>query len=188
MNDDKATPGTQVLHNIVLIGFMGCGKSTLGRFIKEKIGYPHIDTDQAIEEEKGISVSSIFQQKGEKTFRDMETTLLKTLLEQQCNKHIISTGGGMVIRKENRRLLRKLGFVVWLTCDPKNILERTSRNSNRPLLQCDDPMSAITSLLNERTPMYRETAHLEINSSDLNFDEVACGILESARYHFSTMQ
>ena len=90
----------------------------------------------------------------------------------------------MPVRPENRPLLRSLGFVVWLSCSPEDTLERTSRSNDRPLLQNDNPMETITRLLAERSPYYQQTAHLEINTSGLAFDEITCGILESARYHF----
>ncbi len=158
----------------------------MGRILRKKIGYQHTDTDHVIEKEAGMSIPKIFEQQGEESFRDMETALLKKLIEQQCSKHIISTGGGMAVREENQALLRELGFVVWLECPPEDILAHTSKSNNRPLLQCDDPMAAVTSLLEQRTPMYEQAAHLKINTSELEFDEIACGILESARYHYGT--
>ena len=167
---------------------MGCGKSTIGRILKEKIGYQLVDTDLIIEQQQGMPIADIFEKQGEQSFRDMETKLLQDLSEQHCHEHIISTGGGIVTRPENSNLLRQLGFVVWLTCSSEDILTRTSRNNNRPLLQGDNPMKTITRLLEERTPMYESAAHLKINTSDLQFDEVVCGVLESARYHYGSMQ
>jgi len=177
---------TNPMHNIVLIGFMGSGKSTIGRELKKNLGYHLLDADTLIEQETGKNIPEIFSTDGEQAFRTMETRLLENMIAQQTNHHILSTGGGMIIRPENRPLLRQLGFVVWLTCDPEDILERTSRNTNRPLLQCDNPLEVITRLLAERSPFYEETAHLKINTSGLNFDEISCGILESARYHFTS--
>ena len=175
------------MRNIILIGFMGCGKSTVGRILHNRIGYTHLDTDELIEISAGKSITEIFQSDGETSFRDMETQLLHKLILEGCDCSIISTGGGMAVREENQELLRKLGFVVWLSCSPKNIHARTSRNKDRPLLNCNDPMNAITSLLEERTPMYEKASHLKINTDELDFDEIACGILESARYHYGNM-
>ncbi len=183
---DTASKPTHPMHNIVLIGFMGCGKSTIGRELHKKLGYPLIDADHLIEQQTGKSIPEIFANDGETAFRTMETQLINNMIAQQTSHHILSTGGGMVIKPENRTLLRQLGFVVWLSCPPEEILDRTSRNTNRPLLQCDDPMSVITSLLKERTPFYEETAHLTITTSGLHFDEITCGILESARYYFAS--
>lgn len=175
------------MHNIVLIGFMGCGKSTIGRELHKKLGYHFIDTDHVIEEQIGKSIPEIFTQDGEQTFRDLETAVLKEIILQKTNYHIIATGGGMPIRPENKALLKQLGFVVWLSCSPADILDRTSKSANRPLLDCDDPLKKITSLLNERTPIYEKSSHIKINTSSLDFNEISCGILECARYHFGTM-
>ena len=176
----------QPLRNIVLVGFMGSGKSSIGRELNHSVGYQLIDTDHLIEEQAGKSIPKIFAQDGEDAFRNMETRLLEDLLLQQSSRCIISTGGGMADKAENRLLLRKLGFVVWLKCSPEEIHQRTSKSNNRPLLQCDNPMQTITELLKLRSPHYQQTAHLEINTTDLNLAEISCGILESARYYFGT--
>lgn len=176
----------QPLRNIVLVGFMGSGKSCIGRELHQSLGYQLIDTDHVIEDQTGKSISEIFSQDGEGAFRDMETRLLENLLLQKTSRHIISTGGGMTGRDENRSLLRQLGFVVWLKCSPGEIYQRTSRNANRPLLQGDDPMQTITELLAKRAPDYHRAAHLEIDTTGLSIDEISCGILASARYYFGS--
>ena len=170
--------------NIILIGFMGTGKSTIGRNLSQTFGYPLIDTDQMIVEKQGRTIPKIFEEDGEQAFRDMETNLLRSLFKH--NGHIISTGGGIICRAENRALLRELGYVVWLQASPAEILNRTSRNSNRPLLNNADPEGTIRRLLEIRVPLYTETAHLCIETDQLNFDEVTTGIIESARYFFAT--
>ena len=170
--------------NIILIGFMGTGKSTIGRNLSQTFGYPLIDTDQMIVEKQGRTIPKIFEEDGEQAFRDMETNLLRSLFKH--NGHIISTGGGIIVRPENRALLRELGYVVWLQASPAEILNRTSRNSNRPLLNNADPEGTIRRLLEIRVPLYTETAHLCIETDQLNFDEVTTGIIESARYFFAT--
>jgi len=169
--------------NIILIGFMGTGKSTIGRSLSQSLSYPVIDTDQLIEKQQGLSIPKIFEEDGEEAFRDMETALLKSLLEQ--SGHIISTGGGIIIREENRELLRKMGYVIWLVASPGEIYKRTSRNNNRPLLNNEDPEGTIQKLLEARTPLYKDCAHLAIETNQLNFDEITTGIIESARYYFS---
>ncbi|MDF1711534.1 MAG: shikimate kinase [Akkermansiaceae bacterium] len=172
--------------NIILIGFMGTGKSTIGRNLSQTFGYPLIDTDNLIVEQDGRSIPQIFKEEGEQAFRDMETKLLQSL--NRHTGHIIATGGGIIGRPENRQLLRKLGYVVWLIARPAEILERTSRNSNRPLLNNEDPEKTIRDLLEIRTPLYRDTAHLGIETDNLSFDEVTTGIIESARYYFGTQE
>jgi shikimate kinase len=172
--------------NIILIGFMGTGKSTIGRRLSRTFSYPLIDTDQMIVEQQGRPIPEIFAEKGEEAFRDLETKALESLSKH--SGHIIATGGGIIGRPENRALLRKLGYVVWLIANPAEILIRTSRNSNRPLLNNEDPEGTIRKLLEARTPLYRKTAHLAIETDQLSFDEVATGIIESARYHFRTAE
>ncbi len=170
--------------NIILIGFMGTGKSTIGRKLSRTFGYPLIDTDQMIVEQEGLPIPEIFADRGEEAFRDLETRVLRSL--SRHSGHIIATGGGIIGRPENRTLLRKLGYVVWLVASPSEILARTARNNNRPLLNNDHPEETIRKLLEIRTPLYRATAHLAIETDQLSFDEVATGIIESARYYFSS--
>jgi shikimate kinase len=185
MDEENAT-NDYPMRNILLVGFMGCGKSTIGRVLHKSLDYPFIDTDQQIEKQTGKKISTIFEEEGEAAFRQQETQFLEKLIEKQTNHAIISTGGGIVTRPENFPLLRQLGFVIWLTCSPEVIHERTSRNNNRPLLQCDNPKEVIATMLAERDPLYEAASHLKINSSNLDINEVSCGILESARYHFGS--
>lgn len=185
-NPKKVQQGSQPLRNIVLVGFMGSGKSSIGRELHQSLGYQLIDTDHIIVDQTGKSIPEIFARDGEDAFRELEKRLLENLLLQKTSHHIISTGGGMVGTAENRSLLRNLGFVVWLKCSPEEIYQRTSKNANRPLLQSDDPMQTIIDLLAKRSPYYQQTAHLEINTTGLNLAEISCGILESARYFFGS--
>jgi len=174
--------------NLVLIGFMGCGKSTVGRELHRKLNYPLIDTDHEIEARAGKPIKEIFAgDGGEPEFRNMETDLLRELAETSSDgtRRIISTGGGICGREENRELLRRLGYVVWLHAPMDVIVERTSKNQDRPLLNTDDPAERIRTLMQEREPLYRETAHLDIDTAGLDFKEISVGILESARYFFT---
>jgi shikimate kinase len=170
--------------NIVLIGFMGTGKSTIGRELSKMLSYPLIDTDHAIVKKAGKPIPKIFAEDGEEAFRKMETDLLEELLEEEGN--IIATGGGIIGSERNREILRQLGYVVWLAASPKEILARTSRNSNRPLLNNEDPSGTIMRLLEKRTPLYMAASHLNIETDQLCFDEICNGIIESARYHYGT--
>lgn len=170
---------------LVLIGFMGSGKTTIGRRLQEQLGYPLLDTDHLIEERQGKSIREIFADEGEDAFRDMESSLLEELAAEPMTSRIISTGGGIIGRAANCELLRRLGFVVWLKAPAEEIGNRTARNSTRPLLQNDDPAAAIAQLMTEREPCYRATAHLELETADLDVDEVCTGILECASYHFT---
>lgn len=180
MNDPGPVP-----KNIILIGFMGCGKSTVGRELHQRLGYRLMDIDQIIEETMGKRITEIFREEGEHAFRDFETMQLEEIAKQTGVRHIISTGGGIVVRPENRDLLRQLGYVVWLHATPDAILDRTRRNSHRPLLQTPDPAATIRALLDQRIPWYAETAHLKIETAGLDSTETASGITECARYHFT---
>lgn len=180
MNQKEVTP-----KNIVLIGFMGSGKSTVGRELHQRLGYTLTDMDQLIEETMGKKITEIFKEEGEKAFRDFETLQLIEIAKQTDTRHIISTGGGIVVRTQNRSLLRKLGYVVWLDAPEEIIFERTSRNRDRPLLNNKNARQRITDLLAEREPWYRETAHLKVDTAGLDSGEIASGILESARYFFT---
>lgn len=171
--------------NIVLIGFMGSGKSTVGRELNHRLGYPWIDMDYLIEQREHKSIAAIFAESGEESFREMETRLLEELADSKSQRRIISTGGGVIGREQNRKLLRGLGYVVWLHAPTAVILERTSKNRDRPLLHTDDPLSRIEKLLAERSPLYAETAHLKVDTTGLDCGELATGILESARYFFN---
>lgn len=165
---------------------MGTGKSTIGRQLSKTLGYPLIDTDAFIVKQEERKIPDIFADEGEEHFRDLETALLKTLSTDHCHKQIIATGGGLIKRAENRKLLRELGFVVWLVATPETILERTSRNRDRPLLQTPDPAATIALMLAEREALYRETAHLILETSNLSFPEIKTGIIESARYYYGS--
>ena len=163
---------------------MGTGKSTIGRELSKMLNYPLVDTDQSIVKKAGKPIPQIFEEEGEAAFRVIETEILEELAEKEGN--IISTGGGIIVSERNRKILHKLGYVVWLAASPQEILERTSRNSNRPLLNGDDPEGTITRLMEERTPFYQDAAHLQIETDQLCFDEICNGIIESARYHYGT--
>jgi shikimate kinase len=171
--------------NIVLIGFMGSGKTTVGRELHQRLGYPLVDMDQVIEQRAGKPITAIFAEAGEEAFREMETRLLEELTDPAAPRRIISTGGGVIGREENRAFLRHLGYVVWLHAPTEVILERTSKNRDRPLLHTDDPAARVEALLATRKPLYAETAHLKVETAGLDCKELATGILESARYFFT---
>lgn len=172
--------------SLILIGFMGSGKSTVGRELHHRLGYELVDMDSTIEQREGRPISRIFEEEGEEYFRNLETNLLKELHDDSSSiRRIISTGGGVVSREENRDLLKNMGYVVWLHAPVKVIYERTSRNRERPLLNTENPIEKIESLLEIRNPWYEGTAHLKVDTAGLDGEELAVGILESARYFFA---
>ena len=178
-------PANHPPRTLVLIGFMGSGKSTIGRRLHEQLGYQLIDTDALIEERQHTTISEIFATRGETAFRDMETALLEELAAQPPANRIVSTGGGIILREENRQLLRDMGFVVWLKAPASEILDRTGRNDDRPLLQTEDPKAAIKAMMSERKPLYKEASHLKLDTGELDIEEACAGILECASYHFT---
>lgn len=149
------------MKNIILMGFMGAGKTTIGKKLSKALNWEFIDTDAYIEEEQGRKISDIFAEDGEMAFRDMETDLLKRLQNGE-NQFVLSIGGGMPVRGENRALLRNLGMVVYLKTSKEEIIRRVSGDKNRPLLQGGDLEEKVTNLMNARECIYIETAHVEI--------------------------
>lgn len=173
------------LENIILVGFMGTGKSAIAREISRILNFPHVETDDIIEEREGISIDEIFQTKGEPYFRQLETALLEEFTQQGTNKSIISTGGGMPVQQENRALVKDLGYVVWLKTSEEETFKRVTTNKDRPLLKDGDLKKKIHDMLTVRKPIYREVSRFEIETAGLTVSEIACGIIDSASYYFS---
>ncbi|WP_197409264.1 MULTISPECIES: shikimate kinase AroK [Microbulbifer] len=144
--------------SIFLVGPMGAGKSTIGKLLAAQLRLPFADSDKVLEEKTGADIPWIFDVEGEAGFRRRESDTLRQLCEGPVQ--VIATGGGIVLREENRRLLRKHGLVVYLQASIDQLMERTSKNSNRPLLQVADPRARIIELVEERDPLYREVADL----------------------------
>ena len=158
---------------------MGTGKTSVGKRVARSLGFRFVDMDELIEQAAGKSISQIFADSGEDVFRDLETQVLK-----QCasgSGQVISTGGGVVLRKVNRELLQKAGQVIWLRASPDIVIERVSRNNDRPLLDNDDPAATVKKLLDDRYKFYEEAADLPITTDDLTLEETAYGVSESAR-------
>lgn len=166
-----------MLSNLVLIGFMGSGKSSVGRRLAEMTGHRFLDTDHRVSTRTGSSISSIFARHGEEYFRDLETEILEELLGV-CGI-VLATGGGIVLREKNRELLHRIGTVVWLDADPDTIFERVRRNTKRPLLRTEDPRKTFDELREARLPIYEEAADLRIDSTGLGHAHVAQEILRS---------
>lgn len=175
-------------HPIILIGLMGCGKTTVGKMLSKRTGMPLLDTDAIIEEQTGLSIPDIFREYGEAHFRSLETALLRYLLEQKIQPApIISTGGGIVVRPENREILRRLGFTVWLNVSVRTLLHRTRLSTNRPLLQSPDRHAILSRLLSERRPFYREAAHYRLNSSRMDIPTVVSHVCHRAERYFDSL-
>ena len=175
--DPKLPPEPR--HNIVLIGFMGTGKTTVGERVAAGLGFRFADTDSLIEQRTGMPIPAIFEKHGEGAFRRLETDVLQQLISKQ--HLVVSTGGGIVTVPENLPLLHRLGFVILLTADEEIILRRISANQNRPLLRTKDPQKTIRDLLTARSLQYTRAADLEIDTTELTEAEIAFGICETAR-------
>ncbi len=166
------------LQNIVLIGFMGTGKSSIGRLLAGKLRYQFLDTDRLIIEHAGMNIPEIFARHGEAHFRDLESALLESLKGK--SSRVMATGGGIVVREGNRPLLRELGFVVALTASEEVLFKRVSRNTNRPLLQTENPRETLRTMFAQRRDLYNEVAQVTIDTTDLTQEEVAQSILQHA--------
>ncbi|MCD8039300.1 MAG: shikimate kinase [Lachnospiraceae bacterium] len=169
------------MKNIILTGYMGCGKTTVGQRLAERIGYVFADTDGLIEKEQGRSISDIFAQDGEQTFRAMETALLNKALCDGKDGLVIATGGGLPVRAENRELIKRLGTVVYLRVKPETVYERVKGDTSRPLLQCENPLERIKGMLLQRSPAY-ETADFIIDADSLSPEEAAAEIEECLKW------
>ncbi len=169
--------------NILLIGLMGSGKTTVGKIIARKLGWEFVDTDALIiEQAGGRGIPDLFAAEGEAGFRRRESDALRGLLGRRNS--VIATGGGIITTLRNRPLLRQLGYVVWLEAPVHLLARRTSFNQDRPLLQDNNPAARLEALLTERAPLYQEMADLRIQTRDLLPEESAYGATESARVFF----
>mgnify|MGYP001172517817 CR=1 FL=1 len=155
-------PILKLAGNIVLIGPMGAGKSTLGRLLAHELGWPFHDSDKVIEQRTGTTIPIIFELEGEAGFRRRESEVIAELTQQHAT--ILATGGGAVLAAENRRLLKASGYVVYLHAPLKILLDRTLRDRNRPLMQTADPAARMKQILMEREPLYREIADLTLET------------------------
>jgi shikimate kinase len=147
---------------LVLVGLPGSGKSTVGRQLARRLDIPFLDSDHAIEQRLGCSIREYFEREGEERFRDIETEVLAQLVQQ--GQGVLSTGGGSVLRQQNRELLRQSGQVFYLHASPQEVFRRLRHDRNRPLLQVADPLGRLRELFAIRDPLYREAAHYVIET------------------------
>jgi len=166
---------------LVLIGYRGTGKSTVGRILAEELGRPFLDSDRKIEALSGRSIRSIFAESGEPAFRDWEERALAELTGESLGA-ILATGGGAVLREANRRRLRGFGFVAWLTADPEELARRLEADgaglAARPALTTAGTLQEITQVLEARSPLYADLADAVIPTDRKVPREVAEAILK----------
>ena len=165
-----------MLPNIVLIGFMGCGKSSVGRRLASLTGHRFVDTDELVAKAENKSIPEIFASGGEESFRDIEERVLADLVG--VAGIILATGGGAVLRESNLASIKKIGAVAWLDADPDTLFERASRSQRRPLLQTENPRKTFDELLASRRAIYGDAADFRFDSTGLAHDIVAKSILE----------
>lgn len=163
--------------NLILTGFMGSGKTSIGLKLSYRLRMAVEDTDKLIERREGCSISEIFAQRGEEYFRQQETALLTELLEQKYSR-IYSVGGGTPVRAENRELLKKLGTVIYLRIRPETVYERLKGDTTRPLLQCEDPLGRIRELMESRREAYETGADIIVDVDELSVEEILERILK----------
>lgn len=147
---------------VALIGLPGSGKSTVGRQLARRIGIGFFDSDHIIERRVGCSISEYFEREGEEAFRDIEQSVLEELT--QVEAYVLSTGGGAVLRSENRAYLHNRAQVIYLRSTPEELFRRLRNDRNRPLLQVIDPLQRLRDLYTVRDPLYRNTAHFVIET------------------------
>lgn len=157
--------------NIFLIGPMGSGKTTIGQRLARLLGFEFLDCDHELETHTGASVSLIFEIEGEQGFRDRETRMLEELTAR--SRVLIATGGGVVLREENRELLAQRGLVVYLKTPVAQQIKRLRRDTSRPLLQTKDRKEKLTRLAEERNPLYASIADVEFPAQNRSLDSVA---------------
>ena len=163
------------MRNIVLVGFMGTGKTSVGQKLSARLQMPIIDTDDIIGADSGMAISDIFARYGESHFRDLETEAVHKAATLE--NHVISTGGGVVLRESNLEMLKRNGFVFCLTATPEEIWRRVGSETHRPLLQGPNPLAKIEQMLIDRRPFYAH-ADYEIPTTGLSIKAVADKIVE----------
>jgi len=159
--------------NIILTGFMGVGKTSVGTRLAMDLGYTFVDTDKLIEHDQNMTINAIFAKFGEPYFREVESKIIQQVM--QGENQVVSTGGGAVLWDMNREAFKKAGFVVCLTARPGVIFERIKHESHRPLLQTPDPQEKIRELLDNREKFYAQ-ADITIDTSDKSVDQIISDI------------
>ncbi len=150
------------MNNIILTGLMGAGKSTVGKTLARRHGMEFIDSDRVIEERTGVDIPTIFAIEGEQGFRDREQQVIAELAVKKGV--VIATGGGSLLREENRQVLTGSGLLVYLRASANQLYSRIRYDKNRPLMQTDNPLQTLTDLLKQREPVYLDTADLVIRT------------------------
>ncbi len=169
----RATLGSR---NLILVGLMGAGKSSVGRIVAHQLGIPFIDSDVEIERVSRMTISELFAAYGEDEFRALETRVMKRLLKN--GPRVVSTGGGAFINDRTRKHIKKSGLSVWLKADLDVLWERVSKRDTRPLLKTENPRQTLENLMNARYPIYAE-ADITVLSRDVRKEVMADEVLKA---------
>ncbi len=161
------------MKNIILIGYMGSGKSTIGEKLAKSLGVEFLDTDVLIEAQEGMTISELFAQKGEAYFRQKETETIEGL-KKESKQMVLATGGGLPIKEENQRLLKELGIVVYLKASVDTLIERLKEDTTRPLLREGDLRKKIETMLEIRNPIYEKVADVVLETDTKSIEETIC--------------
>ena len=167
--------------NIFLVGMMGSGKSTLGRSLAQRLHLPFADTDRVLVDRTGVPVATIFEIEGEDGFRRRESAVLAELA--RGDDQVVATGGGAVLSAENRAVMRAGGTVVYLRARLEHLWERTRHDSSRPLLATADPRATLAQLLEARDPLYREVAHVVVDTGTQSAATLVSRVIAALRRH-----
>jgi shikimate kinase len=183
MSRSPATTGArpQLPGNIYLVGLMGAGKTSVGRFLAKRLGKTFYDCDHEIEKRTGVKIPVIFDIEGEPGFRARESAVLRELTA--LDDIVLATGGGAVINADNRRQLAASGKVVYLRASPADLWQRTRNDRNRPLLQTADPRAKLEQLFAERDPLYREIAVVIVDTGSQSVRSLAHRLEQQLQEH-----
>jgi len=167
--------------NIFLVGMPGAGKTTIGRTLAKRLSMTFADSDKELMARTGVSIATIFEIEGEAGFRVRESATLAELVQR--DGLVLATGGGTVLAPENRSLLKENGTVIYLCAALEDLWQRTRRDVNRPLLQTEDPRATLEMLLQNRDPLYREVAHLIVDTGTQSVARLTTDILARLHQH-----
>jgi len=148
--------------NLILVGMMGSGKTTMGRALARHLGKAFVDSDEEIQQRTGVTIPHIFDIEGETGFRQRETAAIRDLVER--DNMVLATGGGAVLAEQSRELMRQNGIVIYLKANVHDLWQRTRHDRNRPLLQTADPYAKLTELFQQRDPLYLQVADIVMQS------------------------
>lgn len=165
--------------SVFLVGMMGSGKTTLGRALAHRLDMPFVDTDRVLVERTGVPVTTIFEIEGEDGFRRRESAVIAELAEGE--PRVIATGGGAVLAPENREVMRNRGTVVYLRARLEALWERTRHDNSRPLLATADPRATLAALMQAREPLYREAAHVIVETGSQSASALVGRVLAALR-------